>query len=237
MSTPATPLAGAIARIGAVAPIGLLDVISLDGYSYHWSTHPVASAAALGIPVLFNTGSVPKWNSFLRVPSWNDTYLAWLTKAGPFSLQRSMQSNTGAFVLQNVSGNPIQRDMNQIITAMAFEGAVFAFREWNLDAGAAEFEFHGHLSIDGVTEEEAEFSATQLFNPSDYQGLLTVGETCPWRYASAACADTTNNPCENTWLTCRQPARFGGIVQTLINIQPGSEANTSTRDVVRFRQV
>ena len=192
--------------------------------------------AALGITPVF-TGTAPPWNSYLRIAEWNDTYLGWITHVGDFKLQRSMQSDIGGFTLQNLSGSTLQRSMGQIITEEAFEGAVFAYREWNLDALAPEFEFHGHLSLEGVTETEAEFSAEQLFNPSDYQGLLIVGETCPWRYASNACGDTTDNPCMNTWLTCRQPSRFGGIVTNLINIQPGSEANVSTRDVVRNRQI
>lgn len=124
-----------------------------------------------------------------------------------------------------------------MITAAAFEGALFIYREWNVDAGVVEFEMHGRLTVESVTETEAEFSSDQLFNPSDYQALETVSETCIWRYASAACGDTTNNPCMNSWLTCRQPSRFGGVVVTLIDIAPGSGANVSTRSVVRERQV
>ncbi len=65
-----------------------------------------------------------------------------------------------------------------------------------------------------------EFGAEQLFNLSDYQGVQLYTETCQWRYASAACADNTNNPCQQSWQTCRQPARFNGIVLTLVNVQP-----------------
>ncbi len=223
-------------RHGAVAPPGLLDVLDLQGNSYHWASFPVASASALGCSPIY-TGTAPPWNYHLRVATWDDVYLPWLMTAGPFHLSRSMQVDVGNFTLQNVSGTSLERNMSKLITGSAFEGALFAYREWNLDAAVVEFEFHGHLSIVAVTESIAEFSGEQLLNPSDYQGLLLFGETCPWRYASAACGDTTNNPCENSWLTCRQPSRFGGIVQALINIQPPGTANTSTRSVVRNRQV
>ncbi len=38
-----------MARHGGVAPIYLLDVLDFNGYSYHWSTESIPSAAALGI--------------------------------------------------------------------------------------------------------------------------------------------------------------------------------------------
>jgi hypothetical protein len=236
MSTPANPLAGAMAKHGGVAPLGLLDLLTLDGYSYHFATRPIPSAVALGIPVPL-TGGIPPWNAYLRIAEWDDNYFPWLLTAGPFHLARSMVADTGSFVVQNVSGNSLQRDVGQMITAMAFEGARFIYREWNVDAAVVEFEMHGRLTVEAVTETEAEFASDQLFNPSDYQALETVSETCMWRYASAACGDATNNPCMNSWLTCRQPARFGGVVVTLININPGSSANVSARNVVRERQV
>ncbi len=229
-------LPNAMSRHGAVAPIMLLDVLVEDGTAYHWASMPIPSAAALRIPVLL-TGAAPSWNSFLRVSNWNDVYLAWLLTGGPFHLSRSMQADVGNFTLQNTSGSSLQRSMAELLIADAFEGAVFAYRDWNLDAAMVEFEFHGHLHVVAVTESIAEFAAEQLFNPSDYQGLVLTGEVCPWRYASAACGDTTNNPCENSWLTCRQPSRFGGIVEALVNVQPPGTANISTRGVVRNRQI
>jgi hypothetical protein len=236
MTLPATPLAGSMVRRGAVAPIYLLDVLTLDGYSYHWSSMPIPSAAAMGCSPLL-TGNPPAWNAQLRIAEWDDTYLAWLLRAGPFQLSRSMQSDIGSFVIQNVSGNTLQRDMNQLISRATFEGAVFAYREWNLDAAVVEFEFHGQLSVLDITETQAEFAAEQGTNPSEYQGLLLFTETCPWRYASAACADTSDNPCQNSFQTCRQPSRYGGVVQALVNVQLPGQANISTRGVVRNRQI
>jgi hypothetical protein len=236
MSLPSTPLAGAMARRGAVAPVMLLDVLSRQGYSYHWASMPIASAAALGCSPVY-TGMAPPWNAQLRIGSWDDVYLPWLLTSGPFHLTRSLQADVGNFTIQNVSGSTVQRDMSTLITGDAFESALFAYREWNLDAREAEFEMHGRLTIVAVSETIAEFAAEQLFNPSDYQACLLMSETCPWRYASAACGDTTNNPCENSWLTCRQPSRYGGIVQALVNVQPPGTANTSTRQVVRNRQL
>ncbi|HME57235.1 MAG TPA: hypothetical protein VKF63_02780 [Terracidiphilus sp.] len=123
-----------MSRLGAVAPIGILDVLGMDGTSYHWATRPITTASGLGITPLF-TGNPPAWNAaHLHLANWDDTYLPWLLQAGPFHLSRSMQSNIGNFLIQNVSGDSIARDMSTLITASTFEGAVFGYREWNLEA-------------------------------------------------------------------------------------------------------
>ena len=237
MSIPPNALAGAMVRHSAVAPMGLLDVLDSQGYSYHWAMMAITSAAARGIIPVF-IGATPPWNSHLRIDDWDDTLLPWLLTAGPFTLSRSMQSDVGNFVLQNMSGDTLQRDMNKLITASAFEGALFAYREWNLDSGIVEFEMHGRLTIGG-TEAVAEFQSDQLFNPSDYQAVELVSETCRWRFGSTACGSTSGTPCQNTYVTCQlaNKERFSAFINNFIEIQAEGLANVSTRDVVRNRQV
>lgn len=238
MSTPATVLAGVMARHGGVAPMRLLDVFDIQGNSYHWASESVPSMAALGISPIF-TGNPPSWNAQLMIEDWDDTYLNWLIADGPFQMSRSLKSDMGNFVIQNLSGNSLQRDMDQLILATAFEGALFAFREWAKDARAAEFEMHGRLSIVAVGEAVAEFMGESMFNGGDYQALDLVAETCRWRYGSTACGDTADNPCNNTWETCRlvNKERFSGFINNYIDLQPISDTSTSTRDAVRDRGV
>lgn len=238
MSLAATPLVQIMSNISGIAPLQLLDVLALDGTSYHWASFPVASAAALGCPPVL-TGNPPAWNALQgRIVTWDDTYLPWLLTAGPFHLSRSMQSNIGDFTVQNVSGNTVQRDVSTIAVKTAFEGAIFAYREWSLEAQAAEFEMHGRLTVISVTEMTAQFAGEQLFNPSNYQAPdFTYSETCPLIYASPACGDTTNNPCSNSFPTCRVPERFQGVLNTFQTDLSPSEANVSTRVTVRRRQV
>jgi hypothetical protein len=54
-----------------------------------------------------------------------------------------MQAVTASIEVQNVSGNTLQRDLMGMLSARTFEGALYALREWNLVAQAAEFEQHG----------------------------------------------------------------------------------------------
>jgi hypothetical protein len=238
LTTPANVLAGVMARPGGVAPLRLLDVLDIQGNSYHWASQPIASAAALGIVPVF-TGTTPYWNNHLRVANWDDTYLNWLVSDGPWHLSRSTQANTGNVVIQNMSGNSLQRSMNQLIIRTAFEGALFAFREWNKEAGRLEFGMRGHLSIVDVSEASAEFLAESLFNGSDYQALDIVSETCRWRYGSTACGDTSDNPCKNTFTTCRlvNKERFSAFINNYVDLQTFSPTTASMRDVNRARKV
>lgn len=227
-----------MARHGGVAPVRLLDVRDIQGNSYHWASQPIASAAALGIVPVF-TGTAPSWNAHLRVDNWDDTYLNWLMSDGPWRLSRSTQTDTGELVIQNMSGNSLQRSMAQLITRRAFEGALFAFREWNKEALRAEFQMRGRLSIVDVGESAAAFTCESLFNGSDYQALDVVSETCRWRYASTACGDTSANPCKNTFATCRlsNKERFSAFINNWIDLQNFNPTSTSTRDVNRARKI
>lgn len=237
MSIPPNALVTIASARSGLAPIMLLDVLTLDGTSYHWASRPIPSAAAISCsPVL--TGNAPPWNAqHLMLTNWDDTYLPWLLSAGPFHLSRSTQTDIGNFIVQNVSGDTLFRDMSRLVTAQAFEGALFAYREWNMEAATAEFEFHGNLTIVAITELEAEFSATQIFDTSNDQALEIYSETCAWRYASAACGDTTNNPCLHSWPTCRIKERFHAVLNIMPNAMIPSDATISTRMVVRQRQV
>jgi hypothetical protein len=169
-------------------------------------------------------------------------YLPWLLQAGPFHQSRSMQSDIGQFTIQNISGDTISRDMSKIVTARAFEGAIFAYREFNRDSWDVEFEFHGRLSIVGITEQLASFSAEQLWNPSSYEVGDAFSETCRWEQYTAPCGAATSQPvCNNTFFTCVIKERFGGVLNTFIaqnaltSITP-TVADVSTRQQYRGRK-
>jgi hypothetical protein len=215
------------------APICLLDVLALDGTSYHWGNTQIDTA-----PV--KTGTVPAWlaTQAYQPANYHTHYYPWLLSATEFHHTRSQQSYQANLIVQDVSGNTLQRDTAGLIVGTAFEGAWFAFREWNPLAQQTEFEQHGRLTIISVSETEVNFGANQLFNPNDYDGNpYDYSETCQWRYASLACGDTTNNPCQNTFVTCRQPNRFFGVLNIVVFPQSPSVANVSTNAMVRNRLV
>jgi len=219
------------------APICLLDVIALDGTTYHWGNKEIDTAPVLP-PTL--PGTPPAWlaGQAFRPADYDTHYYPWLLSATGFHHTRSMQSDTATITIQDVSGNTLQRDMAGLIVGTSFEGALFCFRIWNPLAQQPTFVQYGRLTVLGVTEIEISFGANQLFNPNDYDGLpYSYSETCQWLYGSRGCGDTSNNPCDNTFVTCRQQTRFFGVLNTVVFTQTPSVAQISTNQVVRNRLV
>lgn len=218
------------------APVCLLDVVRLDGCSFHWGSVEIDVTPRLPETL---PGTAPAWAATLANPpaDYDTHYFPWLLSATGFHHTRSMQSDTANIVVQNVSGNTLQRDLPQNLSAASFEGAIFAFREYDLSTGVAEFEQWGRLTVMTVSETQTTFGANQLYNPNDYDGLpYSYSETCQWRYSSPGCGDTTNNPCDNTYVTCRQPNRFLGVLNNVV-FPEGGVANISTNQVEYRRLV
>lgn len=134
------------ARSGA-APVLLLDVVAIDGTSYHWASKEIDVA-----PVYPETlpGTPPAaWLAGLANPPANyDThYFPWLLSVSGFNQNRAQQAVTASVMVQNISGDSLKRDLMGMLTARTFEGAIYCFREWNLLSQEAEFEQHGHLTV------------------------------------------------------------------------------------------
>ncbi len=221
------------------APVCLLDVVATDGTSYHWASKE------LDVTPVY-TGTRPAWALGLANPPANyDThYFPWLLSASGFQQSRSMQSSQATISVQNISGNTLQRDLAGLLTARTFEGAIFAFREWNLLAQCAEFEQHGRLTVVSTSEGQCQFGANPLLNPNDYDGNpYSYSETCQWRFGSPQCGSTPGNdaafgaPCSNTYVTCHQRNLFGGVLNTVVFPQTPSVANISANQVQYRRLV
>ena len=226
------------------APVLLLDVVATDGTSYHWGSRQIDVS-----PVYPTTlpGTPPAaWLAGLANPPANyDThYFPWLLSASGFNQTRAMQAVTASIVVQNISGNTLQRDLAGLLTARTFEGALFCFREWNLVAQEAEFEQHGRLTVVNATERLCTFGANLLFNPNDYDGQpYTYSETCQWRFGSPQCGATAANdssfatPCDNTYKTCHRMFAFGGELNTVVFPTNPSTASVSENLVIYRRKV
>ena len=216
------------------ADVCLLDIVCLDGTAYHW-----ANAQLDGLTPML-TGNAPAWlaTQAFQPASYANHYYPWLLAATGFHHTRAMQSDTATIQIQGVSGNTLQRDVAGMIVGTAFEGALFCFQEWNPLVQQPKFIQGGRLTVISTTETTISFGANQLYNPNDYDGnRYDYSETCQWRYASPGCGDTTSNPCQNTYVTCRQPNRFFGVLNTMVFPQNPATAQTSANQVVRNRLV
>ena len=103
------------------ASICLLDVIALDGTTYHWGNKQIDTA-----PVLPSTlpGTQPAWlaGQAYQPADYDTHYYPWLLSATGFHHTRAMQSDTATIMIQDMSGNTLQRDMAGLIVGTAFEG-------------------------------------------------------------------------------------------------------------------
>jgi hypothetical protein len=233
LTEPTSILATAMSAHSGVAPLCLLDVVRTNGDSFHWAN------AKLTAPSIYG-GNVPAWAATLVSPpaSWDTFYFPWLLNASGIHLYRSQQADVANFLVQNISGNSLQRDVAGQLLAASFEGALFAFRVWPQKAQTPEFEMHGRLTVSMAGEQTCQFATTPLYDTSTTDGNpYEVSETCQWNYGEPGCGDTTANPCANSYPTCRQSARFFGVLNTFqVNLAP-TLTQINTQAVNRARMV
>lgn len=172
------------------APALLLDVQTANGAFYFWSSI---------------AGSFPQ-----RIT--NDgvllVYQPWLVSAGPFTFSRSLSRDGGQIVIQNVSGNTLERDTLKALRNDEFEGALAVFRIYDHLAGTR-MEFHGLLSQQSVDESKATFKLGQLLDPTQVDIPQRVSSTrCTWIYKSDVCGSVGTAPsCPKTPEACKDPRR------------------------------
>jgi len=177
-------------RRGGRVPIILADLLLGDGSYHYWATAAGNFPKALGAP-----GSA--------------AYSPWIKSAGPFRLSRSLRSDAGDLVVQNLSGNTLQRDVAAAVQAREFIGALTVVRFWHPLIQEAEFEFHGFLTKPKVTPTEASFRILQLLDtnvekvPSD-----SYSEQCTWRYKGKMCGSTGSaTSCPKDFASCQDATR------------------------------
>ena len=187
-----------LARPLGFAPINLLEISTLDGTNYFLSD--VAG------------------NYISKLTGLAQNYSAWLKSAGPFRLSREQDTDGGDILLQNLSGNLIDRDVAAALKNHEFEGALAVYRLWHPLFADVIFEFHGSLTEQDAGEEEAQFRLVQLLDGSMYAvPEYDFTEQCRWRYKSGMCGSTgAAATCDKLYATCQDAnhaatERFGGI--------------------------
>jgi hypothetical protein len=112
-----------------------------------------------------------------------------------------------------------------------FEGAMTVLRVWHPVLQIALKEFHGTLSDQSRTDDEAPFRLVQLLDFTRYQAVDNmIAELCPFDFKSAQCGSTgTAVGCLKRFKEdCQDPTRaaqerFGGV---LVAIQGAAATNT-----------
>jgi hypothetical protein len=189
-----------------IAPANLLDIQTVEGSVYYWcdrGSDPRPFLAPCVIPpVGGNAGDVV-------------SYKPWILSVGAWKFFRSLQSTTGSFIVQNVSGDSMKRDVEVILRASAMEGALAVYRMWESAEQAARLEVHCTITADEITETELSLKATDLLNAS--QGdtpAETYSETCQLVWASNRCGATGSVECQYSFQSCQVVERFMGIMNS-----------------------
>jgi hypothetical protein len=205
-----------------LAPCNLLDVLTVEGNLYYWADR------AINAPAIITADGNPA----------NQNYLPWLVSVGSWKFHRSMQTDTGSFVIQNVSGDSLQRDFEKIVTASAMEGAFFVYRHWDAGAAAAWIEVHGTLSVQEITDTEAQLKASQLLDSSQADTPLECyGENCQLLWGSKRCGSTQEVECQYSFQTCQVVERFMGVINSYEKNYGETLANVALTTINRRRQI
>ena len=177
---PASLLAGGGARTG-IAPVNLLDVQLLSGDIYYW-----ADRAINNIPAVITASGAPA----------SVNYLPWINSMGEIRLYRSLRASTCGFVIQNVSGDSMQRDFERIARKSALEGAFFVLRIWQPGAAASYLRMDGTLTVTGVDEET---------------GVSIKGQSLPLDVEADALTMSYSENCQLEWAADSLPEQLSDL--------------------------
>lgn len=185
---------------------------------------------------LYNTyGGAPDW---AQPASSATAYSPWLLSVSQFSFHRSLQTDIGSFVVQNLSGDMLSRDVEKMLRASALEGAFFVYRLWQPDAQASWLEVHGTLTVDEIGMDTVQLKGSQLLNPSqDDTPLEIYCETCQLQWGGRRCGSTQATECSYSFQTCQVVERIMVTMNDYEKNYGEATANTASNVINRRRKI
>ncbi len=163
-------------------------------------------------------------------------YDPWILSAPQLTFHRSLQTDVGNFVLQNLSGDTLSRDFEKIMRRSALEGAFYVYRLWQPGAEAAWIEVHGTLTVDDVGVDTVSLKGLQSINPAQDDTPLEVScETCQLTWGLARCGATGATECQYSYQTCQVIERIMVVLNDFEKNYGETTANTAM-DVINRRR-
>jgi hypothetical protein len=126
-------------------PIVLVDILLRDGTTYYFSDVGGTYTVKLGAGPHGRLFAVDRLRRSLH-------------------LHEGQQTDAGDLVLQNISGNSIERDMAKAMKAHEFEGALCVIRYWHALLALSVLEFHGTLGNQRDLGDTCDFRFKQLMD-------------------------------------------------------------------------
>jgi hypothetical protein len=138
-----------------------------------------------------------------------------------FTFHRSLVTDVGSFVVQNLSGDTLSRDFEKIARRSALEGAMFVYRCYQADAEWPWLEVHGTLSVASIGTDTVQLKASQLINASNLDTPLELYcETCQLQWAGRRCGSGEATECSYSYQTCQ-------VIERPFIVQNNYEKNLS----------
>jgi hypothetical protein len=165
-------------------------------------------------------------------------YQPWILSVPKFTFNRSLASDTGAFVIQNLSGDTLSRDFERLARLTALEGAFFIYRYFQPDAQASWLEVHGTLTLGTKGVDTVQLNGVQLLNPAqDDTPLEVYCETCQLQWGGPRCGSTETTECQYSFETCQVIERPMMALNNFEKNYGDSSANTSYNVQNRRRKI
>lgn len=200
-----------------IAPANLLDVQDINGNNYFWADRKLVAPSII-------SGA-------------DETYLPWLLSVPSFTFHRSLATDMGNFVVQNLSGNTLARDFETKLRASAIEGAFFVYRCWQADAESSWIVVHGTLTVEDIGDSSVTLKGVQLLNPAqDDTPLESYCETCQLTYGGKRCGATGSKECSYSYQSCQVVERIMVALNDYEKNYGESTANTATTVTNRSRR-
>lgn len=168
----------------------------------------------------------------------SEPYIPWLLSVPNFTFNRSLMSDIGEFVIQNLSGDTLSRDFERIVRRSTLEGAMFVYRSWQADAESPWLEVHGTLSVNEIGADTAKLKAGPLIDTAQTDTPLeSYCETCQFDWGGVRCGATGTTECSYNFQSCQVPRRFKGVLNHYEKNYGEAFANTAFNMINRRRKI
>jgi hypothetical protein len=201
-----------------IAPANLLEVQDVAGNNYFWTDRSILAPS--------------------RITAAQVSFLPWLLSVPSFTFHRSLATDTGSFLVQNLSGDTLARDLEKKLRAVTLEGALFIYRLWQPDAEASWIEVQGTLTVDDLGPSTAEFKGSQLLSPAqDDTPAESYCETCQLEWGGARCGSTQSTECSYSYQSCQVVERIMVVLNDYEKNWGETSANTAMTVINRSRRI
>jgi len=240
-----TPLVATPSAIQAWTPVfslrntvppvsGFNGSVFIGPYDAAYKISGIAVAIYYSVPNVYIPGSFTPGVAGSSIAP----YKPWLLSVPQISFHRSLQTDVGNFVIQNLSGDTYSRDMEKNLRASALEGAFFAYRLWQPDAQAAWLEVHGLLTVGDVGVDTLTLKGAQTINPAQEDTPLEIYcETCQLNWGQARCGATGPTECQYSYQTCQVVERIMVVLNNYEKNYGETTANTALKVINRRRRI